>query len=38
MGHLEPTTQEPVRELRPRLGQKEPAGQGSHLPWEMPPG
>lgn len=37
-GHSEPATQEPGGELRPRLGQNEPAGQGLQLSSEMPPG
>lgn len=37
-GHLEPAAQEPVGRLRPRPGQKEPAGQGLQLSLEVPPG
>lgn len=37
-GHSEPATQEPGGELRPRLGQSEPAGQGLQLSSETPPG
>lgn len=37
-GHSEPATQELIGELRPRPGQKEPAGQGPQLPLEVPPG
>lgn len=35
--HSEPATQELIGELRPRPGQKEPAGQGPQLPSEAPP-
>lgn len=37
-GHLEPAAQEPMGRLRPRPGQKEPAGQGLQLSLEVPPG
>lgn len=37
-GHSEPATQEPGGELRSRLGQNEPAGQGLQLSSETPPG
>ena len=36
-GHSEPVAQEPGAEPRPRLGQKEPAGQGLQLSSETPP-
>lgn len=35
--HLEPATQALIGELRPRPGQKDPAGQGPQLPSEVPP-
>lgn len=36
-GQSELVRQDQVAALRPRLGQKEPAGQGPQLPSEVPP-
>lgn len=35
--HLEPATQALIGELRPRPGQKDPAGHGPQLSSEVPP-